>query len=142
MVELMKLANRHLTKLNNRYLIKKGEENTKDDLIVIDTYQGNTIRSVKTLSGGESFLVSLALALGLSDLAGKTTKIESLFIDEGFGSLDQETLDIALNALEKLQSETNRTIGIISHVESLKERIRTRIELNKSATGYSTIEII
>jgi exonuclease SbcC len=83
--------------------------------------------------------VSLALALGLSDLAGNKTRIESLFIDEGFGTLDQETLDTALSALEKLQHETNRTIGIISHVEALKDRITTQIELMKDASGNSKL---
>jgi len=140
--QLISLANKHLKLLNDRYRIKKSIDNTIDDIIIIDLYQGSVERSVKTLSGGESFLLSLALALGLSDLAGKNTKIESLFIDEGFGSLDQETLDIALTALEKLQIETNRTIGIISHVESLKERIRTQIVLKKSSTGYSNFTII
>lgn len=141
LIQLLALANTHLKTLNDRYIIRKNEHDGGDDIIVIDMYQGNAKRSVKTLSGGESFLVSLALALGLSDLAGKNTKIESLFIDEGFGSLDQETLDIALNALEKMQMESNRSIGVISHVESLKERIRTHIELQKTTSGYSKIDI-
>lgn len=141
LLHLINQANIHLKNLNERYRIKKGNENVKDDLLVVDTFQGNNERSVRTLSGGESFLVSLALALGLSDLAGQNTRIESLFIDEGFGALDQTTLDIALSALEKLQSESNRTIGIISHVESLKERIRTQIVLTKSSSGYSTMEV-
>ncbi len=141
LIQLLGLANKHLKNLNERYYIKKSEQQGSDDILVVDQYQGNAERSVKTLSGGESFLASMSLALGLSDLAGKNTKIESLFIDEGFGSLDQETLDIALSALEKLQSETNRTIGIISHVPSLKERIKTQIELKKTSTGHSTISI-
>ncbi|MCF8367354.1 MAG: ATP-dependent endonuclease, partial [Bacteroidales bacterium] len=103
---------------------------------------GDEKRSVKTLSGGESFLVSLALALGLSDLAASKTKINSLFIDEGFGSLDQQTLDTALSTLEKLQHETSRTIGVISHVEALKERITTQIELSQDASGNSALKII
>ena len=137
--QLINIANNHLKALNERYLLKKGEGNNKDDLIVIDTFQGDNERSVKTLSGGESFLVSLALALGLSDLAGQNVHIGSLFIDEGFGSLDQQSLDLALSSLEKLQNETNKTIGVISHVGSLKERIRTQIVVRKTNSGYSEI---
>ena len=139
--QVMRLANGHLDRLTDRYLVKHVKTDTLDELFVVDTYHGNAERSVKTLSGGESFLVSLSLALGLSDLAGQNTVIGSLFIDEGFGTLDQNTLDVALSALEKLQNETNRTIGIISHVPALKERVTTQIELTKNASGYSTLEI-
>ncbi len=139
--QVLQLANTHLKRLSDRYLIKHVKADTIDELFVVDTYHGNAERSVKTLSGGESFLVSLSLALGLSDLAGQNTVIGSLFIDEGFGTLDQSTLDVALSALEKLQSETKRTIGIISHVPALKERVTTQIELKKDATGYSTLEV-
>ena len=132
-------ANHHLKNLTDRYRVTYVKNENIDDLFVIDTYHGDENRSVKTLSGGESFQVSLALALGLSDLAGNKTRIESLFIDEGFGTLDQETLDTALSALEKLQHETNRTIGIISHVEALKDRITTQIELVKDASGNSRL---
>ncbi|MCT4615288.1 MAG: hypothetical protein N4A49_10490 [Marinifilaceae bacterium] len=138
LLQMLNTANKHLQKLNSRYLIKYNKTKA-DDLFVIDCIQGDTERSVRTLSGGETFLVSMALALGLSDLAGQNTKIESLFIDEGFGSLDQETLDIALSTLEKLQAESNRTIGIISHVEALKERITTQVVLEKNSQGYSKI---
>ena len=138
--QMLSLANRHLMKLNPRYLLKYNTQQN-EDLFVVDTLQGNEERSVRTLSGGESFLISLALALGLSDLAGKNTQLESLFIDEGFGSLDQVTLEMALNTLERLQSENNRTIGIISHVEALKERITTQIELVKDSSGNSQIVI-
>lgn len=141
MQQLITIANKHLKKLNQRYLIKKSKQALKDNLIVIDTYLANSERSVQTLSGGETFLLSLALALGLADLAGKNTMIDSLFIDEGFGSLDQQSLDIALTALEELQNHTNRTIGIISHVQELKERIPTQIELKKISSGFSTIDI-
>jgi len=140
--QLIIKANKQLASLNNRYKIAIGKGNAKDDLIVVDSFQGNAERSVKTLSGGESFLISLALALALSDLAGNNARIESIFIDEGFGSLDQEALDLALNALEKMQAETNRIIGVISHIDSLKERIRCRIELKKSSTGFSKIQVI
>ena len=96
---------------------------------------------MRTLSGGETFIVSLALALALSDLASKNVKIESLYIDEGFGSLDPEALDVAISTLEQLQVESNKTIGIISHVDSLKERIETQIQLEKNSSGFSKIII-
>lgn len=137
--QLFFLANKHLKVLDQRYLIDT--QNSAKDIFVLDSYQGNAMRSVKTLSGGESFLISLALALGLSDMAGRETQIGSLFIDEGFGSLDQQALDTALSALEKLQSESNKTIGIISHVSSLKERIQTQIELKKSNSAFSEFVI-
>lgn len=134
---LLTLSNLQLQKFTDRYMLDC--ENLTGDLSVVDTYMANTRRSVRTLSGGETFLVSLSLALGLSDMAGNSTRLESLFIDEGFGSLDQQTLDTALDALDRLQSETNRTIGLISHVESLKERITAKITLRKEHGGYSSI---
>ncbi|MBK8620455.1 MAG: AAA family ATPase [Saprospiraceae bacterium] len=136
---LISLANKRLQKLTDRYQLDY--TNIMEDLTVIDNYQWQVKRSVKTLSGGESFLVSLAFALSLSDLSSQKIKIQSLFIDEGFGTLDQETLDIAMENLERLQNESNRMIGIISHVESLKERIFTQIEVQKSSSGYSTLSI-
>ncbi|MCT4646298.1 MAG: AAA family ATPase, partial [Carboxylicivirga sp.] len=140
--QVLSLANKHLKLLSDRYKVKHVKSDNLDDLFVVDQYHGNVERSVKTLSGGESFLVSLSLALGLSDMAGQNTIIGSLFIDEGFGTLDQDTLDVALSALEKLQTETNRTIGIISHVPALKERVTTQIELKKDASGYSTLQVV
>ncbi len=136
---LLLLANKRLAKLTDRYLLSPSEGDT--DLTVLDLYQGSFKRSVKTLSGGESFMVSLALALSLSDMASKNVKLESLFIDEGFGSLDAETLETAIETLERLQSESNRMIGIISHVESLKERITTQIKVKKSNQGYSILDV-
>ena len=94
-----------------------------------------------SLSGGESFLVSLALALGLADLAGRTVRIDSLFIDEGFGTLDPETLEVAIAALESLR-HNHKTVGIISHVALLKERINTQILVEKQAGGISRISVI
>lgn len=138
--KLTDLANQHLKLLNGRYFIyKRSDENLALD--IIDTFQANNIRSMNTLSGGESFLVSLALALGLSDLAGRNTTINSLFIDEGFGSLDDTTLDLAISTLENLQS-TGKTIGVISHVKALKERISTQIMVKKKASGFSELEVI
>ncbi len=134
------LANRHLQTLNDRYIIHKPL--TVDlELEIIDTYQANHARSVNTLSGGESFLVSLALALGLSDLAGRKTKINSLFIDEGFGTLDPDTLEMALQTLERLQN-TGKTIGVISHVEPLKERIHVQIQVQQKGNGFSRLKIV
>src|SRR5210317_2263713 len=94
-----------------------------------------------SLSGGESFLASLALALGLSDLAGRTVRIESLFIDEGFGALDPDTLEVAIAALESLRQD-QKTVGVISHVSLLKERIGTQIVVDKQAGGVSRIRVI
>ncbi|MCW3093378.1 MAG: Exonuclease SbcC [Ferruginibacter sp.] len=139
LARLTALANRHLRKFSDRYLILKSIE--KDlELQIVDAYQADVVRPMATLSGGESFLVSLALALGLSDLAGRKVQIQSLFIDEGFGTLDAETLDIAISALENLQV-SGKMIGIISHVEALKERIGTQIEVSKQPGGYSKISI-
>ncbi|MCK5538157.1 MAG: hypothetical protein KAI79_15125, partial [Bacteroidales bacterium] len=138
--QLISLANKHITHFSDRYSIIPSK-NMNKDIMVADCYQGDATRSVATLSGGETFIVSLALALALADLAGAKTKIQSLFIDEGFGSLDQNTLDLAMDALEKLQVKSGRTIGIISHVESLKERISTQIEVKRQAHGYSGISL-
>ncbi|MCW3113729.1 MAG: Exonuclease SbcC [Segetibacter sp.] len=139
LARLTELANRHLHKLSDRYRILKSAE--KDlELQIVDAYQADVIRPMTTLSGGESFLVSLSLALGLSDLAGSKTQINSLFIDEGFGTLDAETLDVAISALENLQA-SGKMIGIISHVEALKERIGTQIEVSKQPGGYSKIKV-
>ena len=137
---LITLANKRLSKLSDRYLLAYAD--IESDLTVTDLYQGNMTRSVKTLSGGESFIVSLALALSLADMASRNVKLESLFIDEGFGTLDAETLETALETLEKLQSESSRTIGVISHVDSLKERISTQVRIHKNNLGHSVIEVV
>ncbi|MBA4139062.1 MAG: hypothetical protein H0X70_00905 [Segetibacter sp.] len=139
--KLIALTNERLRKLNDRYLLDIPFEEEDDDLVIVDTYLGEERRSVKTLSGGETFIVSLALALALSDLASKNVKIESLYIDEGFGSLDPEALDTAISTLEQLQIESNKTIGIISHIDTLKERIETQIQLEKNSSGFSKIVI-
>jgi exonuclease SbcC len=125
--------------LHSRYVLL--EPGGDDDLRVADGYMGGEVRTVRSLSGGETFVLSLALALGLSDLASRDIKIESLFVDEGFGSLDPETLEEAMSTLEQLQNESNKMVGIISHVESLKERIYTQIRLEKSNSGFSTLTI-
>ena len=138
---LIALSNKRLSELSDRYLLDKPNEKEDDELMVLDQYMGNERRSVKTLSGGETFMISLSLALALSDLASRNVKLESLFIDEGFGTLDPETLETALCTLEKLQQEGQKNIGIISHVESIKERISTQIRLQKDSRGFSKIEI-
>ncbi|TGE16852.1 AAA family ATPase [Hymenobacter elongatus] len=140
LARLVELANRHLHRLTDRYRISRNQQEHLD-LLIIDEYQGGNSRSMNSLSGGESFLVSLALALGLSELAGRKTQIDTLFIDEGFGTLDPDTLEIALSALETLQG-TGKTIGIISHVEALKERVSTQISVRKGAGGVSSLRII
>ena len=141
LTRLVHFANKHLQKLNERYFIQKSkDEKTELELEIVDTYQAEAVRPMQSLSGGESFLVSLALALGLSELAGGRTRIESLFIDEGFGTLDSETLDSAITTLENLQAD-GKTIGIISHVEALKERIGTQIKVGKLSGGYSSLRV-
>ncbi|RUM54546.1 MAG: hypothetical protein DSY86_03425 [Marinomonas sp.] len=135
---LVWLANRHLSTLYGRYQLKR-QKGEGLFLEVIDGWQGDISRDTKTLSGGESFLVSLALAVSLSELVSHKTSIDSLFLDEGFGTLDSETLDIALDALDRLNSN-GKTIGVISHVEALKERIPVQLNVNKhSGLGVSTL---
>lgn len=138
--KLTQLANQHLQRLNDRYEINKRSDEDLE-LDIVDRYQADNVRSMNTLSGGESFLVSLALALGLSDLAGRNTNIQSLFIDEGFGTLDDNTLDMAISTLENLQA-SGKTIGVISHVKELKERISTQVLVRKKGNGFSEVEII
>jgi exonuclease SbcC len=138
--KLINLANRHLERLNDRYYIMKSE---MEDLAlnIADRYQGNSVRSMTTLSGGESFLISLALALGLSDLAGRNAQIQSLFIDEGFGTLDSKNLELVLQTLGNLQA-LGKTIGVISHVRELKERIDTQVQVIKKGNGISVIKVV
>lgn len=138
--KLVQLANVHLTNLYGRYVILK-REGEDLELDILDSYQADNIRSMNTLSGGESFLVSLSLALGLSDLAGRNANIRSLFIDEGFGTLDEQTLDLVITTLENLQA-SGKTIGIISHVKELKERIATQIKVVKKGGGMSEVEVV
>lgn len=134
---LVYLANQHLDILHRRYQLMRNEEVLS--LLVVDTWQADVSRDTKTLSGGESFLVSLALALALSDLVSHKTSIDSLFLDEGFGTLDSETLESALDALDNLHS-SGKTIGIISHISALKERIPVQIKLTKqSGLGVSRL---
>jgi exonuclease SbcC len=133
-------ANKHLGRLNDRYALLLQEGDTLE-LQIEDYYQAGIKRPLASLSGGESFLASLALALGLSDLAGRSVNIDTLFIDEGFGTLDPETLEVALTALETLR-QGNKSVGVISHVGLLKERITTQIVVTKGASGHSTLKVV
>ncbi|GAA4106104.1 AAA family ATPase [Aquimarina addita] len=138
---LIHLANIHLYKLNKRYSLKMQENyKTGEELnfMLVDHYQADETRLVDTSSGGEKFLISLSLALGLSDLASHNVPIQSLFIDEGFGTLDTHTLETVIVTLETLQSQ-GKMIGIISHVENLKERIATQIQVIKKNNGVSEV---
>lgn len=139
---LIQHANRHLKVMFNRYELYKSENSTEMELQIKDKNFFDDIRNINSLSGGETFLVSLALALGLSDLASKKTKIRSLFIDEGFGTLDPENLNNALDALELLRQTEDRQIGIISHVEELKKRIHTQVQVSKTSAEFSKIIIV
>ena len=138
--QLIGLANEHLKVLAERYrlMAAPGDEL---DLRIVDLYQANVDRPMESLSGGESFLASLALALGLSELASRHHPIDSLFIDEGFGTLDSETLEVALSALENLRAG-GKTIGLISHVDLLKERLTTQVRVVRGAGGTSWIEVV
>ncbi|EAQ49673.1 MULTISPECIES: AAA family ATPase [Leeuwenhoekiella] len=140
--QLLQLANKRLMRLTDRYQIDQPAEDEDDSLVAIDEHMGGQRRSIKTLSGGETFILSLALALALSDLASRNIEINSLFIDEGFGTLDPETLDQTLDTLEVLQAESSKMIGVISHVDSLKERIATQIQLTQNGQGYSSLKVV
>jgi exonuclease SbcC len=130
-------ANRQLRKMNDRYILLRDPKEPLA-LQVIDNYQAGEIRSTRNLSGGESFLVSLALSLGLSAMASHNVRVDSLFLDEGFGTLDEETLDIALQTLAEMQQE-GKLIGIISHVPLLRERIDLRIQVQPGPDGCSRL---
>ena len=141
---LVILANQQLQRLHSRYQLQRKVASNSEALAlqVVDTWLADAVRDTKTLSGGESFLVSLALALGLSDLVSHKTSIDSLFLDEGFGTLDAETLDIALDALDNLNA-SGKMIGVISHVEALKERIPVQVKVNKgSGLGVSSFTVV
>lgn len=135
---LLNYANVQLRCLTRRYRLERVPETLA--LQVIDRDMCDEVRTVHSLSGGESFLVSLALALGLSSLSSNRMRVESLFIDEGFGSLDAETLRVALDALESLRTQ-GRKIGVISHVQEMTERIPVRIRVNRSGNGRSHLAV-
>jgi exonuclease SbcC len=130
-------ANRQLQKLSDRYLLLPDDAQPLE-VNVIDNYQGGVTRSAKNLSGGESFIVSLALALGLSHMSSRKVRVDSLFLDEGFGALDEESLDTALDTLAGLRRE-GKLIGVISHIPSLRDRIATRIRVLPRPGGRSVL---
>jgi exonuclease SbcC len=138
---LIALSNQQLQKMSDRYILKRTEAfDNPFQLSVIDRYQNNQERTSENLSGGEKFIVSLSLALGLANMAGKNMRIDTMFIDEGFGTLDSEYLDVAISALSNLQSE-GKIIGIISHMTELKDRIATHIEVIPGGNGHSKIQV-
>ena len=135
---LLHHANSQLRQLARRYRLKRG--GSALGLLVMDTEMGDELRSVHSLSGGETFLVSLALALGLASMASSTLRIESLFIDEGFGSLDPESLQLAMDALDGLQAQ-GRKVAVISHVQEMHERIPVQIQVRRQGNGLSEVEV-
>ena len=135
---LVDRANHHLADLKPRYRLRRAGQELA--LHVVDLDMGDQVRSTRSLSGGERFLVSLALALALSRLGGRGGLAATLFIDEGFGSLDPESLDLAIDALETLQSQ-GRTVGVISHVEAMRDRIPVQIRVQRQGGGRSTVSV-
>jgi exonuclease SbcC len=142
---LVEAGNFHLNSISGRYQMRHKAAARLDkealELEIIDTFQNDNRRPTSTLSGGETFIVSLALALGLSDLAAGKQVIQSLFIDEGFGTLDEKVLDQAMTTLEQLQAQ-GKTIGLISHVKELRERIHCQIQLEPVGDGFSEIKVL
>lgn len=138
---LLRFANMSLSRMTDRYVLVRDDSNPAKplELMVVDTYQAGERRPVTNLSGGESFIVSLALALGLSEMSAGRARIDSLFIDEGFASLDEDYLEAALQTLSALGSREGKLVGVISHVEELKERIDVQIEVKKLSGGRSTL---
>ena len=136
---LLALANEHLLQLAPRYRLRRSGADL--GLLVIDRDMGEALRSVHSLSGGESFLVSLALALGLAAMSSRRLRIQSLFIDEGFGALDAQSLDLALDALEGLHA-LGRKVGVISHIPEMHERIPVQIRVVRAGQGLSTLDVV
>jgi exonuclease SbcC len=137
--QLLGQTNKMLEKISGRYYLRQVPTEQGLALEIEDTQQQNIRRLPKTLSGGESFVISLALALGLSELANNGKAVDSLFLDEGFGSLDAEVLNTVVNTLQSLQTH-GKTVGVISHVEAVKKRIKTRIEMVKKPNGLSQLK--
>lgn len=140
---LLGYANRHLSQLARRYRLERVASATGPSLalMVRDNDMGGEVRPVNSLSGGETFLVSLALALGLASLSSNRVRVESLFIDEGFGSLDSDTLGVAMDALDALQAQ-GRKVGVISHVQEMTERIAARIVVRPAGGGASAVAVV
>ena len=142
---LLNNANIYLSKITDRYTLTCSEENEQLSIFVLDRYYKDEVRSVTVLSGGERFMVSLALSLALSSLNRPDLNVNILFIDEGFGTLDEKSLDSVMQTLETLQEiagQQNRRVGIISHREELIERIPVQINVLKKGAGRSVVKIV
>lgn len=137
--QLLSLANAMLEKISGRYYLRQLVNEQGLALTVEDTFQGNVQRLPKSLSGGESFVVSLALALALSEMANNGKSVDSLFLDEGFGNLDAETLYTVISTLEGLQRH-GKTVGVISHVEAVQKRFKTQIQVLKKPNGMGYLK--
>jgi len=137
---LLGYANQRLQSFSNRYQLR-GVDTDGLGILVVDRRNLDATRATSSLSGGEKFLTSLSLALGLSDIASRSARIDSLFIDEGFGTLDAETLETALSALQMLRTDSGRQVGIISHVGALQERLQARIVVQPNGDGTSRLSI-
>jgi exonuclease SbcC len=139
--KLLSQTNQILEKLSGRYYVRSTDSELGLALEIEDTKQKNLRRLPQTLSGGESFVVSLALALGLAEIANNGKAIDSLFLDEGFGNLDADALYMAMSTLESLKTH-GKIVGVISHVEGVKKRIKTQIELVKKPNGLSELKMV
>ncbi|MFA5676105.1 MAG: SbcC/MukB-like Walker B domain-containing protein [Christensenellales bacterium] len=138
---LLSKANTALSRMSDRYMLLRDKSAAAKplELAVADNYQAGEVRPVANLSGGESFIVSLALALGLSEMSAGAARIDSLFIDEGFASLDEGYMEAALSTLLALGSREGKLIGVISHVDALKERIDVKIEVERLSGGRAAL---
>lgn len=136
---LLDKANSKLSLLSNRYALATDEQSEKLEILVVDSYLGGDIRPTRNLSGGESFVVSLSLALALSEMITQDGGVDTLFLDEGFGTLDDEMLDAAMSALSTF-AQGGKLIGLISHVEKLCDVIPTQLHLDSRSDGSSLIQ--
>jgi exonuclease SbcC len=138
---LLNISNDYLEKISGRYRLSQIKEKQGLALEITDSFQANKKRSMKTLSGGETFIISLSLALGLSEIANYGRAVDSLFIDEGFGTLDEESLYVVLSTLENLRHE-GKLVGVISHIQELQERVKTQIKMSREQGGFSRLDVV
>jgi exonuclease SbcC len=138
---LLNISNDYLEKISGRYRLSQIKEKQGLALEITDSFQANKKRSIKTLSGGETFVISLSLALGLSEIANYGRAVDSLFIDEGFGTLDEESLYVVLSTLENLRHE-GKLVGVISHIQELQERVKTQIKMSREQGGFSRLDVV
>ncbi len=139
---LLNNANIYLSNITDRYALTCSQDNEKLSILVLDHYNKDQVRSATVLSGGERFMISLALSLALSSLNRPDMNVDILFIDEGFGTLDEKSLDSVMETLEKLQNipgQGGRRVGIISHREELEERIPVKIQVVRKGQGRSVV---